>query len=207
MGNQPLLWTGPRPVVTLFVFKCSSARRLARDRASSVMPPTAVHMGMWGYLHRVSAEKLSALLADETLIFETLYPAEGVEPLPECTVEKTWNAIEFILDRLAESEQIPWVGPLTGGTATKTQLDYGAVPYLTSVEVKQLAAILSGISKENFKRGYMPKTMAKVNVYPQIWDRPEEDENFEYVSNWYSGMVKFYSTAAEHGDCMLLHLG
>ena len=29
------------------------------------------------------------------------------ERFPKQTVEKTWNAIEFILDRLAESNRIP----------------------------------------------------------------------------------------------------
>ena len=32
LHNQPLLWTGPRRVVSLFLFKRSLARRVARHR-------------------------------------------------------------------------------------------------------------------------------------------------------------------------------
>ena len=36
--NPPLLWTGPRRVDSLFYFKRSLARRVARHRTSSVIP-------------------------------------------------------------------------------------------------------------------------------------------------------------------------
>ena len=64
------------------------------------------------------------------------------------------------------------------------------------------------MSKEDFKKGYTPELMAKYNVYPDIWDREEEwDENFEYVWQWYEGLVRFYQEAAANGEGMLLHLG
>ena len=165
-------------------------------------------MGMHGYLHRVPPSQLVKMLAEPESIIVAIYPRDGVDALPECTVEKSWNAIEFILDRLAQAERIPWIGPLTEGESTGLELDYGPVWYRTPEQVRDLAGILSAISKEDFKRGYMPQKMAENSVYPEIWDRREEqEENFEYVWEWYTEMVSFYSEASDAGDAMLLRLG
>lgn len=164
-------------------------------------------MGMWGYLHRVPAVRLSELLANPTEIEAELFPADDVTRFPEQTVEKAWNAIEFILDRLAESGRIPWIGPLTEGEKTGISFHYGDCWYRTPAEVKQIADILGALSKEDLYAGYMPELMAKYNVYPDIWDREEEkEENFEYVWEWYEDLVKFYQEAAANDEGMLLHL-
>ena len=42
--NQALLWTGPRRVVILFLFHVLPARRVARHRTSSVIPPDAARL-------------------------------------------------------------------------------------------------------------------------------------------------------------------
>lgn len=165
-------------------------------------------MGMWGYLHRVPAERLSELLAAPEEIAATLYPDDGIDRFPKHTVEQTWNAIEFILDRLAESERIPWIGPLTDGESTGVSFDYGDCWYRTSAEVSQIAGAMGGLSKDEFKQGYIPQLMAQYRVYPDIWDNEDETEsNFEYVWGWYEGLVEFYRGAAAAGDGMLLHLG
>lgn len=165
-------------------------------------------MGMWGYLHRVPAGRLKELLVNPSEIEHDLYPADDVKRFPEGTVEKTWNAIEFILDRLAESNRIPSIGPLTEGEKTGASFHYGHCWYRTPSEVKQIADTLGTVSKEDFKKGYMPELMAKYNVYPDIWDREDEkEENFEYVWHWYEQLVSFYQAAAADGEGMLLHPG
>ena len=163
-------------------------------------------MGMWGYLHRVPADRLCDLLANPAQIQADLYPTKNVKPYPEQTVEKAWDAIEFILDRLWKADRIPCVSPLTGGE-TGIEFDYGDCWYKTPREVKQTAKVLNGISKDDFKTGYVPELMANSNVYPDIWDHKEDAEkNFEYVWRWYTGMVEFYRQAATNGEGLLLHV-
>jgi hypothetical protein len=163
---------------------------------------------MWGYLHRVPAERLAEMLANPSEIERDLYPADDKVRFPKHTVEKTWNAIEFILVRLAESNRIPWIGPLTEGETTGVSFHYGDCWYRTPAEVKRIADTLGALSKEDFRKGYAPELMAKYNVYPDIWEREEErDANFEYVWQRYEGLVKFYQQAAANGEGMLLHLG
>jgi len=165
-------------------------------------------MGMWGYLHRVPAKRLPELLADPAQISDDLFPNDDVERYPTLTVEKTWNAIEFILDRLAEAGQIPWIGPLTEGEKTGAEFHYGDCWYRTSDQVREISNAISGLSKEDLREAYLPELMAANNVYPDIWgNEVEKERNFEYVWHWYKDMVEFYQAAATSGDGMLLHLG
>src|SRR5439155_15847343 len=103
--------------------------------------------------------------------------------------------------------RIPWIGPLTQGEETGFSFDYGPCWYRTTEGVREIAEVLGGLPKEEFKKGYMPELMTEYNVYPDIWDRPERDENFEYIWGWYERMVKFYREAAAQGEGMLLHVG
>jgi hypothetical protein len=163
---------------------------------------------MWGYLHRVPAGRLTEMLANPSEINEALYPSTD-EPkrLPECTVEKSWHAIEFILDRLIASGRIPYVSPLVGGAETGTGFHYGACWYRTPEEVRDVAGALAGLSKTDFRNGYDPARMHEEGVYPNIWDEPDAEANFEYVWAWFKDMVEFYQQAAQAGEGMLLHWG
>src|SRR6266436_1436103 len=99
-------------------------------------------MSMTGELYRVSAGRLEELLAAPSRIKEELSPADNaLDEGKECSVEKTWNAIEFMLDRLAELGRIPWIGPLTEGTETGVSLHYGPVWYRTPQEVRDIANV------------------------------------------------------------------
>ena len=165
-------------------------------------------MSMMGQMYRVSPSRLKQLLADPAQIEAELYPDDypaNVEAHGE-DVEKTWNAIEFILDRLAENETIPWIGPLTEGTETGCVLHYGPVWCRTSEEVAELANVLINISRDDFREGFMPELMSEHNVYPDIWDEEDKDGLFDYVWQHYEHMVQFYRAAADAGDAMLLHI-
>ncbi len=116
-------------------------------------------------------------------------------------------AIEFILDRLAENETIPWIGPLTEGTETGCVLHYGPVWCRTSEEVAELANVLTKIDRHEFRQGFMPEVMCEYNVYPAIWDEEDKDALFDYVWEHCERMVRFYRAAADAGDAMLLHIG
>ncbi len=164
-------------------------------------------MGMCGYLHRVPADRLLEFLANPGTIAATLYAEDQNQRLPEATVGKSWNAIEFILDRLPESRRIPRIGPLTGGRETGTSFYYGPCWYRTPEEVKATAAAIGSLSQDEFRKGYIPEVMARCGVYPDIWEMPANEENFQYVWVWFVGMVEFYREAAALGEGMLLHLG
>jgi hypothetical protein len=175
-----------------------------RPRAFGTNTYGELPMGMWGYLHRVPSARLAELLAKPSEIMGELYPEDDVQRLPKLT----WDAIEFILGRLADAGRIPPVWPVVGGGETGTGFHYGPCWFRTPAEVQRIADVLGRLSKDEFKRAYLPEQMASEQVYPDIWDRTDEAEaNFEYVWSWYAGMIEFYQAAADSGEGMLLHLG
>ena len=84
---------------------------------------------------------------------------------------------------------------------------YGPCWYRAPVEVRMIAAVLAGVSKEQFRRGFDPAAMTAARVYPGAWDRAGEvEENFEFAWGRFESMAAFYRAAADAGEGMLLHL-
>lgn len=165
-------------------------------------------MSMMGQLYRVSPARLARSLAEPSEIQSELYPDDypaNMEQHGE-DVEKTWDAIGFILDRLAEEGTIPWIAPLTGGTETGCVLHYSPVWYRTPGEVAETTGVLSSISRNDFRAGFVPESMSAHNVYPSIWDEEDKDALFDYVWRHFEDTVRFYRAAAGDGDALLLHL-
>jgi Domain of unknown function (DUF1877) len=164
---------------------------------------------MTGELYRISASRLAGLLGDPAKIEAELFPGDYPVNMDKhgLSVEKTWNAIEFTLDRLAESRTIPWIGPLTEGTATGCVLHYGPVWYRTPAEVTDIAHVLIDISRDGLHSAFVPDLMAKHSVYPDIWAEDDKDGLFDYVWQHFEQMVRFYRAAADDGDAVLLYLG
>lgn len=163
-------------------------------------------MGMSGCLHRVPAERFTELLANPDEISRALLdPEDDLQRFPDCTVEKTWCAIEFILGRLIETDHIPWTAPLIGGEEVCDSSGFWCL-YRTPEEVEEIAGVLAGLSKDEFKSAYSPEEMT--DVYPLgFWDQTEVAVlNFDYVWAWYSDMVDFYREAAAKGEGVFLYL-
>ncbi|MEK6239387.1 MAG: YfbM family protein, partial [Planctomycetales bacterium] len=158
---------------------------------------------------RVSSSRLQELLADPARIQDELYPEHYPANLEQrgCNVEKTWNAIEFILDRLAETDGIPEILPLTEGAETGCVLHYGPVWFRTASEVAEIASVLKTLSRDDFRKGFLPDLMSEHHVYPGDWDEEDQEWLFNYVWSHFENMVEFYQAAAEDGDAVLLHLG
>jgi hypothetical protein len=166
-------------------------------------------MSMMGEIYRISPSRLQELLADPAQIQAELYPDDYPANLTEngTTVEKTWDAIEFVLGRLARNGKIPWIEPLSGGNATGCVLHYGPVWYRAPNEVAKIANVLNSISRDDFREGFIPELMSEKHVYPDFWNEDSADALFDYVWQHYEDMVQFYRSAAYGGDAVLLHLG
>ena len=104
-------------------------------------------MSMNGELYRITSSRLDELLASPDDIESELYPDNYPENTDAngCSVEKTWNAIDFILDYLFQQDIIPTVEPITEGNSTQCVLHYGPVWYRTPEEVVSIVETLSGI--------------------------------------------------------------
>jgi uncharacterized protein DUF1877 len=170
-------------------------------------------MSLIGELYRVPARRLEEMLADPEQIRSELYPDDADLSSSRrarfgCDVDKAWDGIQFLLDRLAERRCIPWIAPLpwhaaVEGSETGVVLHYGPVCYRGPQQVAEIAGALLGISEDGLRQVYDPERMTEEMIYPQIWDRPDE---FDYLWSHFQSLAQFYREAASHGDGVLLWL-
>jgi len=165
-------------------------------------------MGMHGYLHQVSPSRLRELMADPGLVAEELYPSDR-EYAPECTIEKTWNAIQFMLQLHSQLGQFPEDNPyLKEAENIGDPLSYGPAEYRTTEDVAAIADALVAIDDTLLLEVYRPDLMQEYNVYPDVWDVPDETEwNFEWIREHFHALVDYYKDAAARGNAMLEYLG
>lgn len=165
-------------------------------------------MGMHGYLHQVSAKRLSELIAKPDLVMEELYPTDR-EYDPECTTEKAWNAIQFMVQLLSQLGHFPEDSPyLREGERIGEPLSFDAAEYRTAEEVAVIAEALGAVNDHLLRDAYRPDLMQEYNVYPDIWDRTGEVEsNFAWIREHFHSLVSYYQDAAARGNAMLEYLG
>lgn len=164
-------------------------------------------MSINGELRRLSHSRLLDILPDADAIEAEVLPwgSHASNDGACCTVEKTWNAIEFTLDRLAESKHIPWVGPITEGEETPCVLHYGPVWYRDPNGTQEIATILNDVTRDLFDRGFNPRLMEDHRVYPDIWQR-ERSELLDYVWRYFEDLKVLYNQAASNQQAILTYL-
>lgn len=165
-------------------------------------------MGMHGYFHQVPATRLEELIGDPSLVMAELYPDDRDDGA-RCTVEKTWNAIQFMLQLLSQLGHFPEDSPyFDGGVQIGEPLSYDPAEYWTPEQVAAIAPALSEVSDEQLREAYRPDLMTEYNVYPGVWDRDDETEwNFQWIQEHFRSMVDYYAEAAANGNAILEYLG
>jgi hypothetical protein len=123
----------------------------------------------------------------------------------EVSLEKMWQALHFLLTGSAEDVQPPLGEAILGGTEIGDDVGYGPARYLTPGQVQAIAAALRQLDREELRRRFKPATMTELDIYPMVWDEPEE-ELFEELMTYYGELAACYQAAATKGDAMLLSL-
>ncbi len=166
-------------------------------------------MSMTGELYRVSSSRLAELLSDPALVEAELYPDDfpANRELNGCSVEKAWNAIEFVLFQLQQDGRYNALSPLTDGNETGCELHYGPVWYRSVDDVKDIAVALATVTPEVFRSAFSVPSMNEQSVYPGAWDEDDPDSEFEYVLAYFLDMLAFYQASAASNSAVLIHLG
>jgi Domain of unknown function (DUF1877) len=74
---------------------------------------------------------------------------------------------------------------------------------LRPVHVRQFAAFLSELSQDELTRRYNPEQMMKLEIYPEVWNRGDE-EDLEYLLDAFDDLREFVRTAANAGDAIVV---
>jgi hypothetical protein len=124
---------------------------------------------------------------------------EGTEPTLD--IDKSWHAIDFMLNGREWEEEPPLFKVILGGTAIgDDDLGYGPARYLTPEQVQEVTAALEKISEADFIKKYDPKQMG--DIYPHVWGKNDK-ETLDYLVGHYRKMVAFYKDAAQKGNAII----
>jgi hypothetical protein len=120
-------------------------------------------------------------------------------------IDKAWHAIHFLLTGSAWEGTPPLANAVLGGTELgEEDVGYGPPRYLTPEEVQETAEALRAISTEDLLKRATPQEMMAADIYPNIWDRGEEE--LEYIAEYYEMLTSFFTATAEANEAMLLYL-
>jgi len=166
-------------------------------------------MSMIGNLLRVTSSELEDYLKDSSLLESSIYDDESEDANPNLLdLDKAWEGIIFLLtgQGLADADH-PLLHVLFSGQIIDEDQDlgYGPANYLTAEQVADLNNQIAGITVSDLKQQYDPKRMTELDIYPSIWEE-NEDEAFDYLSEYFVYVQQAYSDAARNGQAIITFL-
>jgi hypothetical protein len=160
-------------------------------------------MSMIGCYVSLSAADLAKLEQNPEYLDELL---EG-DGRPVTEIEKSWQAIHFVLNG------DPWrgSGPLNnvvmGGKEVGDDLGYGPARILSADGVKQTAGALGGLTAGQFAQKGAACGFASAEIYVYSDEDPTDQDIVEELTDYFEELKVFFREAAQRGDGMLLYIG
>ena len=140
-------------------------------------------MGMTCAVYAVPTDRIDALRRDPVTEIKSIRTDDEVV-LPNVGLEKSWAGLHYLMtgsanfgDVVSVSSQ-PLAFLLQGGQSIAN--DGGQL--FTPNETKTINAALSAVSDDQLWSRYDAAAMEASEVYPMIWDEPEEDLREEYLA-------------------------
>jgi hypothetical protein len=131
--------------------------------------------------------------------------AEGEEGNP-FDLDKAWHAIHFMLTGSAWEGQPPLNFLLQGESLEGFDTGYGPARYYTGETVQEIAIALGPLTWDAIKSRYDHSRFEAEEIYPQIWDRPAEEE-MDYFEYHYNQLRTYVQSAARKNLGLLIWIG
>lgn len=113
-------------------------------------------------------------------------------------LDKAWHGIHYLLTGSVWEGDEPQNFLLAGGeTIGEIDVGYGPARCIKSDDVRKIFDHLSGITVEELKSRFDPDKMMANQIYPEIWDREEDDGNLDYLIEYFEELKHFISKAVE----------
>lgn len=143
---------------------------------------------------------------------------EEVRPLPdraesgappvraELDLDKAWHGLQFLLTNTAWEGDEPACFLVKGGREIgDEEVGYSMPRLLDPPQVREFAAFLSGLSRDQLTRRYQPSEMMRLEIYPEIWDR-DGDTARDYLLDAFDGLREFVAGAVIEGESLVVCL-
>ncbi len=167
-------------------------------------------MSMIGMFVKVTETELQKYISDSSL-FENLIDDETFDENPNvCDIDKTWDAISFLLTGYGPSDLSNAKQPISWTIFGSSVLDenqdlgYGPANYLTAEQVILLNSELSKISSKDLEVNYDANKMNELGLYPNSWGNPQDE--MDYIGNHFESLKIFYANAAINGHAVICYL-
>jgi len=167
-------------------------------------PPIVVEdrlPGIIGFLLRFTPIKVQRA--------ETAPPSDNplwppAAPGEQIYLDKAWHGLHFLLTGADDGGPEPACYLLTGGEHLSDDDDVQA-RLLRPEQVRALAEYLATIDGDELTRRFDPERMMQLEIYPEIWTRPEEtDAPRKFLFDAFSDLREFVDGVARDGDAIVV---
>lgn len=132
-------------------------------------------MGMIMVVRLVDDTTLAAVRARPALMDSILHESEGGSDATEIDLDKTWHGIHFLLSGDVDGLTDDPLGFLLGGEPLGEDFGYGPARVFSPDEVVEIHEALAEVRPESLASRYDPEAMRREEIYPSIWDNPDDD--------------------------------
>lgn len=184
-------------------------------------------MGTTMSITAVSDATIRRLLADPPLVFKLLAPDDpelyeevrgdssaddGLELRENegdsLHLDKSWHGIHYLLTGTAWEGEPP-LHLLVAGGESIGDLDVGQGPAraFTAAQVAEASRALAALSDASIRSRFDPKAMLGAQIYPEIWDRPpDEDDTLGYLMEFLGHLRRYLARQASAGMGVVISL-
>ena len=123
-------------------------------------------------------------------------------------LDKAWHGIHYLLTGTAWEGDKPLNFLVAGGRPVgDIDVGYGPARVLSAAETRAAHEALTQLSDEDLRGRFDPGDMTSKEIYPEIWDRPpEEDDTLSYVLEHVGTLREFLAQAVEQRQGLVVHL-
>lgn len=185
----------------------ASAAEVERLRAN----PALVEPFLYGAQAEVIAERPPGLLGfllrfTPITISRAAAQQPSAAPHESVSLDKAWHGLHFLFTGTADSDEEPACFVISGGEDIGE--DQGGDPVarlLEPAQVRDFAAFLAALTPDELRRRFDPERMTALEIYPEIWDRPlEEDDTFGFLLESFALLRESVTAAAAAGESVLI---
>ena len=122
-------------------------------------------------------------------------------------LDKAWHGIHYLLTGSVWEGDAPQNFLIAGGEAIgEVDVGYGPARGIKSDAVRRIHDYLSGIAVEDLVSRFDPDEMMAKEIYPEIWDRKEDDGNLDYLMDYFKELKAFLAKAVDHNMGIIISI-
>jgi hypothetical protein len=152
---------------------------------------------------RVPAAEVRALRDDPARVTTLVHSDESQ---PGLDLDKLWHLLHYLITGTVWDVEGDAGQAILGGDDIGEDDGYGCPHLLTPAEVAAVATGLDLLDVTVLRARYHLPTLTAADIYPNVWDDPGWADFDEIVVPFLTALRRFYRSAADAGEAVVLAL-